>query len=398
MSCGALEIAYAPALSAASGPGAALTAHLKDIVHHRPRHPYGLMGAEAAQAHIQGGYSLLAAALSGTGLDVPQSLGWAQRNVATLSALGCLLPTAMPLGPHRGWSPLSPEPWGVIQIAQDPGFDAGRICRGAQHDAQTLGHTPPQLLPIVVHMPQMQGHYASPFALARALDDREACMALGAAIARQTDGHGLAGVLLPPVVGLEHFAEARQWLAESIGLPVVEALSHLPSVPGLRLQRALDAAVDQAGIQRVGAVADAKGADGRLQRIALADGSHVDGGAFVLATGRFVAGGVAWEGPTAKETLLGLPLVTEIGHLEARSPQPVVRESPAEAHPLMTAGVGVDTRLQPLQENLPAWRNLFAAGMVLGGFSARYLLCADGVALATAHRAAMGALGAAGRA
>jgi anaerobic glycerol-3-phosphate dehydrogenase len=49
----------------------------------------------------------------------------------------------------------------------------------------------------------------------------------------------------------------------------------------------------------------------------------------------------------------------------------------------MTAGVHVNRRMQPQREGATAWRNLFAAGMVIGGFASRYALCADGVALAT---------------
>jgi len=118
----------------------------------------------------------------------------------------------------------------------------------------------------------------------------------------------------------------------------------------------------------------------------------VDAGAVVLATGRFIAGGVAW-GDRCRETLLGLPVATEDGLMEDESPHGVVRRTPMEWHPLMTAGVQTNERLQPLREGEPAFHNLFAAGMVIGGFASRYVLCADGVALATGVWAARSSLG-----
>jgi glycerol-3-phosphate dehydrogenase subunit B len=395
LSHGALEVAFAPAVAAGGGPGVPLSEHVAGIVHARPRHPYGILGIEQVQADVAHGYALLAAVLAGTGLDVPPELGWQQRNAHAVSSLGCLLPVAMPLGPHRGWSPTGQRPWGVLQIAQDPSFDAKRICLGVRHDAALMGLETPDVRPIVVSMPNQTQPYASPFMLAQQLDSQAACAALGEAVRVEVAGQGLAGLIVPPAIGLDHFPQARQWLAEGVGLPVIEALAHAPSVPGLRLQRALTRAMEQAGIRQVGPVSQLSGSGCRLERATLADGSPLDGGAFVLACGRFIAGGISWTQDVPQESLVGLPLVTELGLLEARSPQSVLRESPAEAHPLMTAGLGVNARLQPLREGEPAYTNLFAAGMILGGFSSRYLLCADGVALATAHRAAQQALAAA---
>src|SRR3712207_8777073 len=41
--------------------------------------------------------------------------------------------------------------------------------------------------------------------------------------------------------------------------------------------------------------------------------------------------------------------------------------------------------VQPLREGHVAYRNLWAAGMIIGGFASRYALTADGVALATGY-------------
>lgn len=397
LSPGALDIAHAPALAQAHGASASLEAHLQDVVRHHPRHPFGQLGFAASRAHIQGGYDLLQVALRHTGLDLAPHLGWEQRNALSISSLGCLIPSAMPLGPHRGWAASGEQAWGVVQIAHDPNFHAERICRGIQYDAVQLGLPPPDVRPFVVHLQSALTGPQTPFGIAQAFDDREICGVFARAILDKIAGVKVAGLILPPVLGLSRYAQARRWLAEDIGLPIIEALGHLPSVPGLRLQRALDAALAEAQIQRLPDVVRTSHTQHKLERLHLSDNSAVDAGAFVLATGRFVSGGVAWTQEIAQEALFGLPLVTELGPLRATSPQSVVREMPAEAHPLMTAGVQVNHAMQPLRDGAPAFDNVFAAGMVLGGFSARYLLCADGVALATGHRAAQGALASCGQ-
>lgn len=189
-------------------------------------------------------------------------------------------------------------------------------------------------------------------------------------------------MLTPPTLGFAHHAETRAWLSESCGVPVVEALGHLPSVPGVRLQRALESMLQREGIAQVGEVVSVRSQGLLVESLMTRDNLEITAGAFVLATGRFISGGVTW-GQACQESLFGLPIITELGWLGEDSPHNVVRETPVESHPLMTAGVKVNRRLQPVREGRAAFNNLFAAGMIIGAFASRYTLCADGVALAT---------------
>jgi len=182
----------------------------------------------------------------------------------------------------------------------------------------------------------------------------------------------------------------RRRLSEAVGAPVIEALAHLPSVPGMRLQRHLDRAVAEAGIAAIGEVVKPRSDAERVRAVLTRDEIEVTFEAVVLASGRFISGGVRWD-DQCREALFGLPVVTELGPLEDDSPLPVVRELPTESHPLLSAGVWINDRLQPLREGRVAHSNLFAAGMVIGGFASRYALCADGVALATGYLAGQAA-------
>jgi glycerol-3-phosphate dehydrogenase subunit B len=230
-------------------------------------------------------------------------------------------------------------------------------------------------------------------ARARALDDRANVDALARELAPKVKG--MSGILAPPVLGLARYADTRRWLSEAVGMPVIESLAHLPSVPGVRLQQALEAALHNAGVAFVGEVVAPRTHAQQVTSVMTRDGLELSAAAFVLASGRFVSGGVIWT-DSCREALFGLPVVTELGALEADSPHKIVRAKPVESHPLMTAGVKVNRQLQPIREARVAYNNLFAAGMIIGGFASRYALCADGVALATGWQAGQAAAGAQG--
>ncbi len=213
-------------------------------------------------------------------------------NVSLPSSLGTLLPAAGAMAPHRGMSMDNAGRWGVLQLAGDGYFDAQRLCRGLRRDAETFYGNAPDLVPVAV--PYVS--HPSPMGLARSLDDRANCETL----ARQLQGRlqGLDGLLVPPALGLEHHAETRRWLSESLGVPVVEALAHLPSVPGVRFERAIEAMMKREGVASVGEVVGVRQEGAQVQSLTTRDSLESSAGAFVLATGRFISGGVSW-GQTA---------------------------------------------------------------------------------------------------
>ena len=379
LSTGALDIAYTPAFAPQARLPRSLTDHVQDIIAHRPRHPYGVLGLEQTQSALQAGFALLRTALEDSGLDL-QPLHLDQENLGLASSLGAVVPAASAMAPHAG-VPMrdgnGSSTWGVLRFAGDAYFDATRICRGVRHDAEAFYGQGVQWQEIPLTFASQP-----PMAMARNLDDRAVVQTL----AKELQGkvRGLEGILAPPVLGLERYKQTRQALSDATGLPVVEALGHMPSVPGVRLQRALERALQAAGVQTVGAAAapqlDTKQ---RLIGVLTRDNLDISAHACVLATGRFIAGGLTWGDEGCQEALFGLPVVTELGWMEQVSPHAVVRETPVQSHPLMTAGIKVNRQLQPIREGQVAFDNLFAAGMVIGGFASRYALCADGVALAS---------------
>lgn len=387
LSTGAVDIAFSPALSPAQQLPRTLAEHVMDIVAHRKRHPYGILGVEQTLDGLRAGHALLVEVLAGSGLDLPP-LDLEAENHIVPSSLGAAIPAAQVYQNHRGIDLHKPldGPWGVLQCLGDATFDATRLARGWSHDAASIAGVAPvfEIMPVGVPvLPAM--------AMAQALDDRSRLDALIEAVSVNVRGKGLIGLVVPPWLGMARAADAQATMRAALGMPVVEALAHVPSVPGTRLQGALDRALSAQGIARIGEVVSVTGRGDRLEQVMTGDRLAVRAGAFVLASGRFIAGGVRF-GERCEEALLGLPVVTDLGPMEDDSPLPVIRETPMESHPLMTAGVAINAVGQPLREGRIAYLNLFAAGMVIGGFASRFALCADGVALATGWFAGRGAL------
>ena len=95
-------------------------------------------------------------------------------------------------------------------------------------------------------------------------------------------------------------------------------------------------------------------------------------GSWVLATGRFVGGGIVRRGALS-EALLGLPVQASEGgasgfHLARRPAATLTVRERRAPQPLLAAGLRVDSQLHPLDlAGAPAHPWLFAAGAVIGG-------------------------------
>lgn len=137
-----------------------------------------------------------------------------------------------------------------------------------------------------------------------------------------------------------------------------ELLAAPPSPHGWRLQQSLGRGATRAHVTGFSAASQ------RVTSVKTADHEYT-ADAFVLATGRFIGGGLE-KSRQASETLFDLAVFhdgqpaygTLLHHLEYLSPAAAFR-----------SGLRTDSRLNPLdQDGKPPYRNLFAAGSVLGGY------------------------------
>ncbi len=239
MSTGALDIAFAPGSASESTLRRSIDAHAEAIASSRARHPYAVMGHENALSAIATGMGHLTRALGPAGL-APAPFDTTRANDAYVSSLGALVPAASALKTHapiRGEGAIA-----CIQLEGDTTFDAAAVAHAVQHDALHAWGRKVHIEPVFV---RFDGQAAN-IALARNLDD----LATADALAKQFAIHarGFATVIVPPVMGLRRYVQVLEMLSVAAEAPVVEALAHVPSVPGVRLQMALEKALRDAGV------------------------------------------------------------------------------------------------------------------------------------------------------
>lgn len=228
----------------------------------------------------------------------------------------------------------------------------------------------------------------SPAALAAALDRDPGLLAR--ALTDAVREHGARRAILPAVLGLERGEAVRSALADAAGVPVGEALGVPPSVPGWRLERAVSVALAAGGVEVVAGRAVGRETDGRRIRAVLArpaggpDGARVRlaAEAVVLATGKYLAGGIRAKG-AFEEPVLGCYVRVEARGLVHEVPDTLAltrRDRRAE-HPLLLAGVWTDPDGRPLDRRGEVhYENVRVAGTVRAGVSADALGLGDAAA------------------
>ncbi len=238
---------------------------------------------------------------------------------------------------------------------------------------------------IVLDFPARPGEVdSSGLTYARSFDDPSYRQRFATALAPHlADGETVG---LPAVLGLD---DPNAWLdlEKRLGRPVFEIPLQPPAVPGMRLNRSLIATAKASGVRYIpgskvvgfesggaGVAAITLHVAGRDRRFA-AD-------SFVLATGGFESGALALDSyGTVTETVFGLPLAVPDGPL-------VHGDYWGPAQPLFTVGVRVDEAMRPVGDAGPVYGNLYAAGGILAGATRWQEKSGEGIALASAVRAA----------
>lgn len=147
-----------------------------------------------------------------------------------------------------------------------------------------------------------------------------------------------------------------------------ELLATVPSPHGWRLQRALDSALVDHGVEVAqGHVTSVRAAGGRIDA-ALTASSELPADQFVLATGRFIGGGLVKE-RVVREPVCDLGVFHEGSRVDREWPARLRHLEALSPHPAFRTGLLTDDRLRPLDwDGMVAYENLRAAGSVLGGY------------------------------
>jgi glycerol-3-phosphate dehydrogenase subunit B len=230
--------------------------------------------------------------------------------------------------------------------------------------------------------------------LALALDDKTRRARLGGELKRLAKPGERIG--LPAILGLDDHSAALADLSVTADAPVFEIPTLPPSVPGMRLFKALRARLWRmgvrvdAGMEAIGAsTIAANGAAGRVQWVETATSSRplkLQAKSYLLATGGILGGGFDSD-HTGRiwETVFGLPLTIPQRRYEWFRPEFM---NPA-GHPVFNGGVAVDGRMQPVDAvGQVVYGNLWAAGGTLSSVDPIQQHSLEGIAIATGVAAA----------
>jgi len=357
------------------------------LAHAAPAHPYALLG-DALVPAIDDALSLLVRHLAALGVTGARSA--ADRNLWLVTPLGRAKPAALAQGAIAAGDlrnlAARQTRLGVVALAGSQAVEARLVAHGLTPLLAPLA----QAIVVAPDFYRQRGDALRTLPeIAQDLDAPGRRAALAASLSRAAAQAHVTHLLLP-TVGFADPAGAHAELERAIGVPVVEMLGAPPSVPGLRLHRALAAALEKSGVRSVQGIAERR-ADGQVQIVRGVECEPVQAGAVVLASGRFLGGGIRCEADgRLRETVFDLR-ARAAGReaLRALQNERLFAERAAGPHPGMAAGVEVDRDLRA--------GSVFACGAVLGGFDPARDEGGLGVCAVTGALAGRNAARAAGR-
>jgi glycerol-3-phosphate dehydrogenase subunit B len=355
-----------------SNPWAAIDALTRD----NPDHPY----ARLKKGDIETAFDEILFFLEETGLTYHRNMN---NNSGVLTSMGTIKSTyAVPHTMWKGVGALQEKPpCLIIDIRGLKGFSARQIVASLQSEWPNLRSSRISF-PDTDHLNDIYTEH-----LANALlqpGQREKLAQVLRPLVKESTIIGL-----PAILGLYRTREVISQLEASIGVPVFEIPTMPPSIPGLRLKEAFERGLRLKGVQyfslkRVLKVAYPVGGNFEIH-IGRNDVEQiVDSRGVILASGRFIGGGLRADRKRIRESIFGLPVYQPDGR--AAWHRRYFLDS--RGHLINQAGVEIDDTFRPLGDSGgPAFEMLFAAGSILAHNDWKRMKCGAGVAISTAFGA-----------
>ena len=355
-----------------SDPWAAVDALVSD----KSQHPYARLKKE----DIKAAFDEVLAFLKEAGL--PYHIG-SDRNSGILTSLGTIKHTyAVPHTMWNGVGALIEKPAClIVDIRGLKGFSARQIVAACGNKWPSL-RSERISFPDSEHLNEMYTeHMANALLLPQ---NREKLAQVIQPLVKDSKIIGL-----PAFLGLYRTHEVMSHLEELVGVPIFEIPTIPPSVPGLRLKEAFERGLRTKNVQYFSltkALEVRQVSDNRFETQIGRDGVEhiIDSRGVILASGRFIGGGLFADRTHIRETIFDLPVY-----------QPDSRHDwhhrdflDARGHSISQAGLEIDNSFRPLNDSGdPAFETLFAAGSILAHNDWKRLKCGAGLAIATAYGA-----------
>ena len=353
-------------------PWAAIDALVSDI----PKHPYARLKKE----DIQTAFEELLKGLQEAGLLYQRNT---DRNVHVVTAVGTKkLTYCVPQTMWNGVLALEQKiPCLLVDIRGLKGFSALQI-------ADAFKDEWPGLTTARITFPgteQSSDVYTEHMAGALILDQNREKLAQTV----RPHINAAQAVGLPAILGLYRTKDVISDLEDMLNVPVFEIPTMPPSVPGLRLKEAFERQLRTLGIKYFSQkeVLAVRPMDDGYYEISIGRERNeftVQSRGIVLASGRFIGGGLHANRKRIRETIFDLPV---------RQPTDRTRWHrrnflDPRGHPINSAGLETDDDFRPLDgSGRPAFKTLFAAGSILAHQDWIRTKCGAGLAIATAYGA-----------
>jgi glycerol-3-phosphate dehydrogenase subunit B len=306
-------------------------------------------------------------------------------NITALTPAGTLkktlcVPATMAAGPQAF---AEKTPCVIVDFHGLKGFSAREVVANLQHKW-------PQLTAARIVFPDMEKGEIYPEVMARALEVAATRTRLAKLL---LEAAGEAKVIgLPALLGMHAPDLVRNELERLTGLTIFEIPTMPPSVPGIRLREMFEQVFPQKGItlipqQKITVLSFNSGS----ALLSLNDNYGpivIKAKAVILATGRFLSGGLEAHITGITEPLLDLP----VRQPSSRADWYREQYTDPQGHPIHKAGIEIDASCRPLgKDGTPYHERLFAAGIILAHQDWIRGRSGAGIAIATAYKAVQAA-------
>ncbi|MBT5245723.1 MAG: glycerol-3-phosphate dehydrogenase subunit GlpB [Rhodospirillaceae bacterium] len=340
-----------------------------------PNHPLSRIGDET----IREAYSLFIKTLSDMGLDYSQP---GDTNVKALLPGGVVKPTfSIPKTMLAGVEAAQNKtPTLIVDFTGLQGFSAKEM-------VANLSPSWPDIRAETLTFPDMESGapiYAE--VMARALEVA-ANRKLLAERLKAVLGNAKA-VGLPAILGIHASSAVHAHMEELIDVTLFEIPTMPPAVPGIRLRELFEGILPTKGLMLVPQHKTNRidlDEDGVVVYLEDSFGEIViRSQAAILATGRFLSGGLSADRNCVREPLVGIPVTQP----ECRNAWHSPDYFDPNGHPINRSGIEVDDHYRPLKaEGRPVSERLFAAGVVLAHQDWVRQRCGASVAITSAYKA-----------
>jgi len=358
-----------------SGPlGTGMKDGLSQWVKDHPEHPYSKVGLEKIEEALSSFLSLFPSPYSFQSIDDGNSL--------LPTGAGTLRPTYLiPMTMVEGASVDDGQSL-IVGVEGFKDFYAHYVadhlkCRG-----------------ISLQLPDPFSRELTATALARLMEKKSFREQIGREIKKQSQGETRIG--FPALLGMHHPVQVKEDLEKIIGAKVFEIPALPPSIPGMRIFNRFKEWLIQKGVTFLlgYSVSKAKLSGKKCEGIEVLHPPVItsySADRYILATGRFIGGGLKANDEKIFEPIFNLPL------LQPQSREGWFRKSFFSdlPHPIHQAGILTDSSFRPIDERGEQMLdNVWVAGSILAHHHCVDEKSREGIEIATGYMAAKQALAA----